>query len=172
VLASATPCPEDFTLLAETVTSLVARSSSIAIARVHAARDIPDDRWEGDNVLFDVEVLGDLLSSESPRRQTLAGVRATPTEVAEQLAAVNRHNNLQKLGYRMFGGATKLYRVKATGKCEYVPSLAVGQRYLIFLPRPYSPKSFEPILDPASDGFYHSIVQEYAIQEVLRRGDY
>jgi hypothetical protein len=145
----------------ESVSDLVRRTGDIVVATVMEQRSLPDGEWRGMNrefrAVIDQVVKGDAFPDRTVF--VVAGLESDSLYPIDPyvLGAHSRHEEVEaeypgffqdNAEYPPFGGTRqfKLASAKGQHECGYAPVLEVGMTYLMFLSRPYTSLSFEPIV--------------------------
>ncbi len=165
----------------EAVSDLVRRNQDIVLGTVISRRPSSSGEWRGANRVFRVSVLGVLKGDERVREFDLAGLEPDNLYPIDPyvLAAHSMHATIKETShpsmphnyseYPPFGATTRYKLTSAKGKqdCDYAPVLEVGMTYLMFLSRPYSHLSFEPIVYLGGDAWVEHVQASVARQKAL-----
>jgi hypothetical protein len=156
----------------ESVSDLVRRSRDIVVATVMEQRPLPNGDWRGVNREFravvDFVVKGDMFPSQVVF--DIAGLESDSLYPIDPyvLGAHSKHESVEveypgsfqnNAEYPPFGRTRqfKLASAKGQQECGYAPVLEVGMTYLMFLSRPYTSLSFEPIVDAGDDAWLRRV---------------
>lgn len=153
----------------EAVSDLVRRNQDIVLGTVVEQRPVSMGEWRGANRKFRVvidsvlkgnmfpeqivfEIVGLQSDSLYPIDPYVLGVHSKHASVAVKYPPPLTQDNAE---YPPFGATRKFKLTSAKGQnsCDYAPMLEVGMTYLMFLSRPYSHLSFEPIVNEADDAW-------------------
>jgi hypothetical protein len=168
-------------LALEAVSDLVRRNEDIVLGTVISRRPSSSGEWRGANRVFRVSVLGVLKGDERVREFDLAGLEPDNLYPIDPyvLAAHSMHATIKEAKhssmphnyseYPPFGATTRYKLASAKGKqdCDYAPVLEVGMTYLMFLSRPYSHLSFEPIVYLGGDVWFEHVQALAARQKTI-----
>jgi hypothetical protein len=157
----------------ESVSELVRRNQDIVVATVMEQRPLPKGEWRGVNREFRVVIDFVVKGKEVPDQNVfeIAGLESDslyPIDpyvlrahslhalIEEKYPSPLTQNNAE---YPPFGVTRQFELKSAKGPqtCDYAPVLEVGMTYLMFLSRPYSSLSFEPVVDISDDAWLRRV---------------
>jgi len=149
----------------ETVSELIQRTDHIILGQVTDVRPIQNGAWRGKNVVFTVSILSTLKGPDAPGSVTVHGLMPDRVFAVDPylLDLTYRHQaGLRNPEMPEFGYTDRFKRSDAKGlmDCDYVPTLDRGMIYLMFLTKPYTAVSFEPIANALHDAWYRHVMSK------------